>query len=763
MLILVTCFLLTELCLSLILQSPPRGRGSFSPFKRSLTGSVTSTLKSVVSDYEEISQEKLQELIAMRRGRNTEIFISDAETKSSIIVEAWKSVLISLRVLDDDVNETFYSSMCVFDNIKVNSSSVNEYNKISQSITKSLSEVSALFQQEFERTMEFILNPKDGQDGGSLVMILETKRSKSKALDFEEVNYSPDVDEAMDFTNELECFPFPTVMDFVSEINRPSDPITMSELKFNFKPRDFKYDLVQMAKKKNPQKVVDSINCKLTRLQNWRDVLSNDPGNLPDPFTDPAEWSVALANKYKSLKASAGSDPKSFLNTQYDKRTTFIKIIDLWSDRLKRSFKYIYQSQRPPEDFITPIMESKWRNEVINTTRLFAQIPFLDFQGPVFEPGSPVPLFNNNQEMLFQEDFKVEKAMIEMLVWFKRTEEVNSFLGSGITTSYLGPISQHTYSRGYVTERTMHDTWLGLEKWLQDRKKVEKKEYLNCDEVLCIAKGGNEGKYIKGDHTDDFIQVLQAVNSFTRESSVEMSKSVKEMYRDWYKEGKEMSDWWTTTVRNLDLTSEMTEKAEQRSEPWSLIMDDIAFEQLSKDEDKFGENAEEISNKWLTFRPLMENSEFLEDLLPWKDLQKNHYTSEGLQQLTRLHKFSGDVVHVPFSLPTSNIPPESSIDSDNPSKSTGGYLFVCPRYFRGVGLAEEFGAFLEYCKIVSADMKVFDDWFDLGDNNTLEVKIYVLMCIFQIFMKFIDLEWSSKVYNMYIRLLSSNCNVCNDG
>jgi hypothetical protein len=55
---------------------------------------------------------------------------------------------------------------------------------------------------------------------------------------------------------------------------------------------------------------------------------------------------------------------------------------------------------------------------------------------------------------------------------------------------------------------------------------------------------------------------LQAVNLFTRESSVELSKSVKEMYRDWYKEGKEMSDWWTTTVRNLDLTSEMTEKAE---------------------------------------------------------------------------------------------------------------------------------------------------------------------------------------------------------
>jgi hypothetical protein len=159
-------------------------------------------------------------------------------------------------------------------------------------------------------------------------------------------------------------------------------------------------------------------------------------------------------------------------------------------------------------------------------------------------------------------------------------------------------------------------------------------------------------------------------------------------------------------------------------------MDDIAFEQLSKDEDEFGENAEEISNKWLKFRPLMENSEFLEELLPWKELKKNHYTPEGLKQLTTLHEFSGDVVHVPFTLtePASSL--GSVIDGDEPSGTTGGYLFVCPRYFRGVGLSEEFNAFLEYCKIVATDMKLYNDWFDLGDDNALEVKkIRIYMCI----------------------------------
>jgi hypothetical protein len=169
--------------------------------------------------------------------------------------------------------------------------------------------------------------------------------------------------------------------------------------------------------------------------------------------------------------------------------------------------------------------------------------------------------------------------------------------------------------------------------------------------------------------------------------------------------------------------------SQQRKEAWSSIMDDIAFEQLSKDEDKFGENAEEISNKWLKFRPLMENSEFLEELLPWKELKKNHYTSEGLEHLNTLHEFSGDVVHVPFALTEPASSSGSVIDGDEASTRTGGYLFVCPRYFRGVGLAEEFNAFLEYCKIVATDMKLYSEWIDLGDDNGLEVKKDIHMCI----------------------------------
>lgn len=373
-----------------------------------------------------------------------------------------------------------------------------------------------------------------------------------------------------------------------TEINRPVDPFTMSELRFTFKPQDFKYDLVQMAKKKNPQKVVDGINCKLTRLQNWRDVLSKDPGNMPDPFTEPAEWSAAVTTKFNRLKDSAQNDPKGFLNTQYDKRTTFIKIIDLWSDRLKRAFKYIYQSQRPPEDFITPIMKSRWRNEVLNTTRLFAQIPFLDLQGPEFQPGRPTPLFSPDRQLSWDEDYQVSLAMSEMLVWLQRIDRVNAFLDDSSAPSFMGPVAQHTYSRGYVTERAMHDCWLGVERWLAATqggpqevglqaaaKKGRYASSLNADSVLEVVRG--DKAYVpeavvpsapialheeRTDHTEDFIDVLGSLNAFTRAGSKAEAKSVKEMYRGWFKEGRDMGDWWTTTVRNLDLVQEMSEKAE---------------------------------------------------------------------------------------------------------------------------------------------------------------------------------------------------------
>ena len=154
----------------------------------------------------------------------------------------------------------------------------------------------------------------------------------------------------------------------------------------------------------------------------------------------------------------------------------------------------------------------------------------------------------------------------------------------------------------------MHDCWLGIEKWLNKNGNTDKNgnslelvkknsrypTLLDSDFIVEVVKGGidyiplgdtdvtyssssseyntnnNENgnsnldtiKNKNPDHTDDFIQVLKSLNSFTRAGSILESKSVKELYRGWFKEGRDMGDWWTTTVRNLDLVQEMSDKAE---------------------------------------------------------------------------------------------------------------------------------------------------------------------------------------------------------
>ena len=55
------------------------------------------------------------------------------------------------------------------------------------------------------------------------------------------------------------------------------------------------------------------------------------------------------------------------------------------------------------------------------------------------------------------------------------------------------------------------------------------------------------------DHTDMFIRALHGLNHYSREASTREAKPVKEMYRDWFFEGKELVDWWTTLVRDMDL------------------------------------------------------------------------------------------------------------------------------------------------------------------------------------------------------------------
>jgi archaellum component FlaG (FlaF/FlaG flagellin family) len=178
----------------------------------------TTRVCSTISNVEASSASKIQKWYILNQGKRAEVFTSDASSITSIIAEAWKSVLVSYRVLEADVTMPSYDCIYEFENVKIKSTDdMTDYEKIAKSIESALVTADPLFQQSFNRKIRFMINPTAGGEG-SLVMVLETMRTKSMMISFEEIEYSPDISEEdmEDFSNDLESFPFPTVMDFVS-------------------------------------------------------------------------------------------------------------------------------------------------------------------------------------------------------------------------------------------------------------------------------------------------------------------------------------------------------------------------------------------------------------------------------------------------------------------------------------------------------------------------------------------------------------------
>jgi hypothetical protein len=135
-------------------------------------------------------------------------------------------------------------------------------------------------------------------------------------------------------------------------------------------------------------------------------------------------------------------------------------------------------------------------------------------------------------------------------------------------------------------------------------------------------------------------------------------------------------------------------------------------EELARDvgvgaEDKSGEDSDLIAEKWASYKPLMQSGELLESFLPWRGVEDRDISPEGLEEVAKMQAFSGETVHLAFSDSSSLVP--------------GGFLFVCPRFFRGQGLSMEVSAFIEFASILSRDMAAYGSMLGLGAGQGIEV------------------------------------------
>lgn len=178
-------------------------------------------------------KERTRRWFLLNHQKRPEVFISTLEKSSggpSLHSEIWKSVLLSVRVLQKDLAMPNYVSVHVYPNL-------NEYNveylaQVASSVENALRESSPIFQPNFERKISVYDMPSsvEGKNKNVLVISVATKRTSPDVAELDDLeSYVPQAGDIID-SSEIENFPFPTVFDFISEINRPPDAFILNEV-----------------------------------------------------------------------------------------------------------------------------------------------------------------------------------------------------------------------------------------------------------------------------------------------------------------------------------------------------------------------------------------------------------------------------------------------------------------------------------------------------------------------------------------------------
>ncbi|KAJ1431422.1 hypothetical protein B484DRAFT_418502 [Ochromonadaceae sp. CCMP2298] len=726
----------------------------------------------------------------LQHGVRAEVFQYSASDRSGLISDVWRSVMVGGRVLDSDLEATNYLSVNALPFYPLGEAGegddgalLRELDLLAVELVGSLVPPSSYVEPELTRTIKFHLapapTPSAGPSGLVLCYALLTKRP-TMLLDFSDMDVIPE-DFEVRLNNTIAAFPFPSVYDFIAEINRPQDPLTMSTLRHNFQPQDFKFDLKKMAKRKNPQEVVDLINCKLTRLENWKDVLQAHHDGSPNPFLDAVAWSSHVKEKYRTLKYLAATDTRKAIDTQYDRRGVFLKLIEQWSDRLKRNFKFIYQAKKQV-DFQEVLRKAPFRAEMRNLISLYSEVPFLQFPVPPFPAGLPDLTSqyrgSGRGRVMDTPDFSVPDVDADMRGWLGRINAVQRYASTSFSsTAGLGGegfradssasmpsqrISLNAYSRAYNTDRLLMELWASIGAWASAPSLPSASAVAETDTPACAASVGAPSL----DHHDSFLASLSTINTLSRQQSQSQAKAVRDLYRGWAESAAPITDWWGNLVSELNLDDEMDKIAltRQRAQEnmkmrtaastsistsalsttalaaaglgqvrsWTEVVQTVVEGGSNSDEAMSSDDfdiAERNAVFWDQYRPLVQTAESLQAAFPWT-------------VAAEIARTTAHAAAAPASLPASiSFPPLSDsapvpvdytadlvlVPQEGEGEGEEALLFVLPRQFRGIG-DQELVDFLEFCACVEQQLPLFQQREGTGGSGGLRlVPLHPLM------------------------------------
>ena len=145
-------------------------------------------------------------------------------------------------------------------------------------------------------------------------------------------------------------------------------------------------------------------------------------------------------------------------------------------------------------------------------------------------------------------------------------------------------------------------------------------------------------------------------------------------------------------------------------------MADIVYQELedeTKQDDDPGKQAyaEQSLAEWKKLYPVMKQAEAIAETLPWDAIGGDDTSIPDMQStLKDLWKDNG----IKFDDETVSVALDAANGNDGNS-----YLFVAPRFFRGIGLDEELPAFLEFSNMVEKQMTAVFNSLDLKYKVTV--------------------------------------------
>lgn len=124
--------------------------------------------------------EAIKKWYFLNHKKRPDVVMSETTSLTDMMLEIWKAILISIRVLERDENTREYVSVLSFPKLGSSQETTSRVATLIDELSTQLVDASPIFQDNFGRAINYMVGPSD-----CLLVSIETSRKKPSMVDYE--------------------------------------------------------------------------------------------------------------------------------------------------------------------------------------------------------------------------------------------------------------------------------------------------------------------------------------------------------------------------------------------------------------------------------------------------------------------------------------------------------------------------------------------------------------------------------------------------